>query len=137
MTLATATSIVSYPGTHSTGPFAFPFKIFAANDLLVTKRSALGAETTLIYIDDYSVSGVGKATGTVTLVTALAVNETLTIRRVIHVTQDTSIRTQAAYSPSTIEDEFDRLVMIDQQHQDALGRSLHLSETFDPSTHDV
>jgi hypothetical protein len=135
MALSTTSSRVSYAGAGSVGPFAFPFKVFAASDLLVTKRSPLGAEDTLILINDYSVAGVGNATGTVSLVAALDFGETLTIRRVMHVTQDTSIRD--AYSPSTIEDELDRLVMIDQQHADAFGRSLRLSETMEPDAFDT
>jgi pectate lyase-like protein len=137
MALSTTSSRISYSGAGSVGPFAFPFKVFAASDLLVTKRSRLGAENTLIFINDYSVAGVGNATGTVSLVTALDFGETLTIRRVMHVTQDTSIRDQDAYSPSTIEDELDRLVMIDQQHADAFGRSLRLSETLEPAVFDT
>ena len=132
MTLSTTTSRVSYPGTGSTGPFAFPFKIFTASDLLVTKRSAVGVETPLIYINDYSVNGAGNANGAVTLVVALAVGETLSIRRSMHVTQDSSIRNQGTYFPLTIEDELDRLVMIDQSQQDQIDRSLKLSETLDP-----
>ena len=137
MTLTTTTSRVSYPGTGGTGPFAYLFKILSPDDLLITKLSVTGAETTLIYIDDYSVGGVRNETGNITLVSPLVAGETLTIRRVMHVTQDTSIRNQGANFPAMIEDQFDRLVMIDQQHQDAIGRSLRLSESFDPALVDM
>jgi hypothetical protein len=132
MTLTTTTSRVTYPGTGSAGPFAFPFKILAADDLLVTKLSVLGAQAALNPIDDYSVSDVRHDTGSITLVEPLAAGETLTIRRVVHVTQETSIQDHGSSLPLTIEDQLDRLVMIDQQHQDAIGKSLRLSETFDP-----
>jgi hypothetical protein len=72
MTLSTTTSRVSYPGNGSTGPFAFPFKIFGWDDLLVTVRFSTGAERTLIYADDYSVTGVRNSTGSVTLAASLA-----------------------------------------------------------------
>ena len=137
MTLATTTSRISYSGNDSTGPFTFPFRIFTGSDLLVTKRSADGAESTLTYIDEYSVTGAGSSGGTIKLVAPLAIGETLTIRRVMHVTQDTAIADNGAALPAMIEDELDRLVMIHQQHDDALARSLRLSETFDPSVYDM
>jgi hypothetical protein len=137
MTLTTTTSRVAYPGAGRTGPFPFFFKIFAPSDLLVTKRLDSGAETTLVYINDYSVTGAGSAAGSVTLVTALTVGETLTIRRSVHITQDTSMENRGADFPSTIEDEFDKLVMISQGQQDQLDRSLKLSETYDPAAYSM
>jgi hypothetical protein len=137
MTLSTTTSRVTYPGAGGAGPFAFPFRILAPDDLVVTKRSAAGIEAVLTYIDEYSVTGVGHEVGNVTLQAALAVGDTLTIRRVMHLQQDASIRDLGPNSRATIEDQFDRLVMIDQQLEDAISRSMRLSETFDPSRHDM
>lgn len=129
MTISTTTSRVSYPGTGSTGPFAFPFKIFANTDLLVIKRASAGTETTLVLGTDYTVAGVGDAAGTLTLVVALAVGETLIIRRKPTNTQPMSIRNQGAYFPATIEDEFDRMAMQILALQDAVDRSVKLKES--------
>lgn len=133
MTLSTTVSRVSYPGTGSVGPFAFPFKINVETDLVVAKRSIVLPETTLSWPADFTVTGVGNATGTISLTVALAAGETLSIRRKPPNTQTTSIRNQGAYFPSTIEDEFDRLTMQIQALQDQLDRSVALSESYDPA----
>lgn len=137
MTISSTTSRVSYPGAASTGPFAFPFRIFAYSDLLVTKRATTGAETTLTYGGDYSVSGVGNATGSVTLSVALAVGEVLTLRRVPSLVQPTSITTQGAFFAKTHEDEFDRLVMQLQDVRDRVDRAFGLLETYDPASYSM
>lgn len=130
MTISTTTSRVSYPGAGSAGPFAFPFRIASSADLLLTRRSALGVETTLALATDYTVAGVLEATGTVTLVTALAVGETLAIRRKPALTQATSIRNNGEYFASTHEDEFDVLVMQLQSLKDSIDRSIKLKESI-------
>lgn len=129
MTLATTVSRVSYPGTGSTGPFAFPFKINVETDLLVTRRSALLVETAHVWPADFTVAGVGNASGTITLTAALAVGDTIFIRRKPPLTQPMSIRNQGAYFPATIEDEADRLVMQEQSLSDSADRSLKLKES--------
>lgn len=138
MTLTTTASRVNYPGADSVGPFAFPFRIFAASDLLVVKRNnSSGVETTFVYGTDYTVTGVGGSSGNVTLTTALATGETLAIRRRPAVTQPTSIRNLGTYFASTHEDEFDRLTMIDQSQQDAIDRCIKLAETLDPAAYNM
>jgi hypothetical protein len=136
MTLSTTASRVpNYPGTGSTGPFAFPFRVLAAADLLVTKRNINGVESTLIFGPDFTVTGVGNASGSVTLTTALNTGETLTIRRAPALTQAVSIRNLGSYFAATHEDEFDRLVMQLQSLQDQINRSLRLSESYDPASY--
>ncbi|MDB4871958.1 MAG: hypothetical protein JWL97_2962 [Gemmatimonadales bacterium] len=125
---------MSYPGTGTTGPFAYPFRIFAAVDLLVTKRTALNAEITLANIADYTVSGVGDLTGNVTPTVAVAVGETLVIRRKTLLGQPVSVRNNSAYYASVHEDEFDRLSMQILSLQDQLDRSFGVSESYDPAT---
>lgn len=137
MTLDTTASRVSYPGAGSTGPFAFPFKVFAYVDLLVTRRSSTGVETELTYVTDFSATGAGSASGTITLVNALEVGERLVIRRAPDLTQDTSVRNGGPYFGSVHEDEFDLLVMQIQSLQDQIDRSPKLLETYDPSTYDM
>lgn len=129
MTLSTTASRVSYAGTGSPGPFAFPFRALSSADLRITRRSSIGVETTLVNGTDYSVAGVGNASGTVTLTTALAVGESLVIRRKPALTQPTSIRNQGPYFPATHEDVFDRLTMQIQAMQDELDRSVKLKES--------
>jgi hypothetical protein len=135
VTLSTVVSRVTYPGAGAVGPFTYPFRIFAYTDLLVTKKSTTGVESTLTYGTQFTATGAGDVAGTLTLTTALAVGETLVIRRELPITQPVSIRNQGAYFPSTIEDEFDRLTMLDQQQQDEIDRSLKLAESLDPTAY--
>lgn len=134
MTVASTTSRASYPGAGSTGPFAYPYRIFVETDLKVTKKNVAGVETTLLWPADFTVTGVLSASGTITLTTALLAGETLTIRRKPANTQPTSIRNQGTYFPATIEDEFDRLDMQIIALQDLVDRSFGFSETTDPAT---
>lgn len=138
MAVSSTTTRNDYLGAGSVGPYAYTFRIFAATDLVVTKRATSGTETTLLYPSGYTVSGVGDtAGGAVTLSTALAVGETLTIQRELPLTQATSLRNAGAYLASAHEDQLDRLVMIDQQQQDALDRTLKLGPTLDPDDYDL
>lgn len=135
MTIAVSTSRNNYPGTGTTGPFTYSFKVFAATDLRVTKRSAAGVESTLSYPGDFSATGVGDSGGgTITLLgDALAVGETISIRRVVDLLQSTNFTSLGRFSPSTHENQFDRLVMMLQQHEDDITRSLRHAESVDAS----
>jgi hypothetical protein len=132
VTLTTTTSRTSYAGSGTTGPFAVPFRFVLATDLLVTRRDAGGGETTLVNVTDYAVSGAGNATGSVTLVTALATGETLVIRRAVSKTQPVSLANGGTYFGATHEAEFDRLTMQIQDLQDQASRAFGLSESYAP-----
>jgi hypothetical protein len=121
----------TYTGTGSIDTYSYTFKIFSAADLLVTKRDADGVETTLSYPSGFSVTDVGApAGGTITLTAgSLASGHTIRIRRVRPITQETSIRNQGAYFPKTHEDTFDHIVMVEQQLQDQIDRTMRASET--------
>jgi hypothetical protein len=138
MTLSTTTVRTTFAGSGSTGPFSFPFKITAASDLDVYKTTAVGGISLLSYPSAYSVTGVGDAAGgSLTLTTALATGETLAIVRDVPTTQPTSLRTQGTFLPESHEDALDRLTMIDQQQDDALGSAVRLAPSLDPATHTV
>lgn len=130
MTVSSTSNRVSYPGTGSAGPFPFTFKVFADTDLLVTKRDSDDVETTLTLTTDYTVDGAGDAAGgSVTLVDDLEDGELLVIRRKLPLTQLTDLRNQGDYLAETVEDTEDRAVMIAQQQQDEIDRSIKLPET--------
>lgn len=134
--LATATSRNDYVGAGSVGPFPYNFKIWAASDLRVIKRNAIGTEAVLNYPADFSVTGVGKpAGGIVTLTTALAVGENVTVRRVRPLTQTTDLRNQSTYFREDTEDALDKLTMAIQQHEDSLNRSIRIKESYAPGTY--
>ena len=121
MTVATSTNRVDYTGNGSTTVFPFTFRIFAATDLVVTSATPAGVETQLVLNTDYTVSGAGSYNGgSVTLSGALASGHTITIQRVLDITQETDLRNQGAFFAETHEDVFDRLVMVSQQQ---IGRA--------------
>lgn len=136
MTLTTTSARNEYTGAGSVGPYAYTFRIFAATDLLVVTRNiSSGAETTLAYVTDYSVTGVGEgAGGTITLTNALESGNTMAITRVVPVVQDTDLRNQGTFYPQTYENALDYLTAIDQQQQDAIDRSLKVGDGVDPAT---
>lgn len=111
MTLATTTNRASFNGSGSTGPFSFNFRFFDNSEISVLRGATILVETT-----DYTVAGANSYSGgSVTLVDALTIGETLTITRAIPLTQSTSIRNQGAFYPEIHENAFDRLTMQIQQ----------------------
>jgi hypothetical protein len=131
--MITSTSRNDYVGNGATSTYSFNFKIFAETDLEVIKADTDGSETTLTWPTDFSVTGVGVSSGGSITLTAgsLTSGYALTIRRVRPLTQTTDLRNQSAFFPDTQEDTFDHLVMIDQQQQDGIDRSLKLAVTDD------
>lgn len=139
MGVSSTNNRMDYVGTGLLASYDYTFKIFEDTDLLVTVRDTAGVETVLTLNTDYSVSGVGEGTGgAVDLVDNSASYQTtggalksgyeITIRRVLPLTQETDIRNQGPYYPSIHEDQFDRFIMIDQQQQDEIDRSLKAPE---------
>lgn len=138
-TVTSTTNRVDYTGSGSAHAFPYTFRIFANTDLLVTVRDSDSVETTLVLNTDYSVTGVGNNSGSITLIDAsqdwldadgdLAATWSLTIRRIRPLTQLTDIRNQGTYFPETHEDQFDRQIMIAQQQQNEIDRSIKFSET--------
>lgn len=138
MTLSADTSRMDCVGNNTTATYSYTFKIFADSDLVVTETDTNGVESTLDLNVDYSVTGAGDSDGgSITLLAGnLATNHLLAIERIMPITQETDIRNQGDFFPETIEDEFDRLVMVDQQQQVYLDKSLKLprgisSDDFD------
>lgn len=140
MTISAATNRIDYTGNGVTSVYDYTFRIVAETDLLVTKRTTAGVETTLILDTDYTVDGVGDdGGGSITLLAGVLTDGyILSIRRVRPLTQVTDIRNQGEFFPEIHEDAFDHGIMVDQQQQDEIDRSAKLSETlteadFDPT----
>lgn len=149
MSLSSATNRNDYTGNGSVDTYSYTFKVFNEDHLVVTVRDTLDVETTLTKTTHYTVSGVGSTGGgSIALVAGafdwltvgndLKSGYKLTIRRVVPLTQETDIRNAGTFYPATHEDQFDKQVMISQQQQDDLDRSVTLPETvtssdFDPT----
>lgn len=148
MSLSSATNRNDYTGNGSTATYAYGFRIFAESNLTVKVRNtSTGVESTLSLTTDYTVTGVGNGSGgNIVLVdnsqawidgsSYLATGYTLTIRRVLPLTQNTDIRNQGDFYPEAHEDAFDYSRMVDQQQQDELDRSVKLPDTISSSNFD-
>lgn len=148
MSLSSVVSRVSYTGNGAVDTYSYTFKVFDQGDLLVTVKDLSDVETTLVIATDYTVTGVGETSGgNVALVNSsqawldgggdLLTGFTLTIRRVSDLVQTTDIRNNGDFYPETHEDTFDKLVMLDQQQQDEIDRSVKLPETVSGSDFDA
>ncbi len=131
MTLSTSISRNDYIGTGSADTFAYDFMILDQAHLIVSVQNTLNAISTLTLGSDYTVTGVGESGGGDVILTAgaLANNYRISIRRVVPLTQPTSIRNQGQFFAATHEETFDRLTMENQQQQDEIDRSLKFPET--------
>jgi len=132
MTVSTTTNRASYSGNGSTAAFAYGFKIFADADLTVIIRSSAGVETTKTLTTHYTVSGAGTESGgnvTFTSGNIPASGETVVILRKLTLTQGTDYVANDPFPAESHEDALDRLTMISQQHDEAIGRALKVSQT--------
>ena len=130
MTVSSSTSKVSYNGNGSTTVFAYTFKVFDQDDLTVIVRSAAGVETTQTITTKYTVSGVGDANGgNVTMVTAPASGETLTILREQPLTQGLDLVPNDPFPAGSMEDSLDKLTFMVQTHEEEIARSIKASKT--------
>lgn len=132
MTVPTTSNRVSYACDGVTTVFAFTFKAYDKADLRVILGGPAGSETILTLDIDYSVSisapGPG---GTVTLIGSYAATPpasgyTLTIYRELAMTQLIDLVHGDAMPPDTLEEGYDRAVMLIQQLSERIGRSILL-----------
>ncbi len=141
MGVSSAVNRNDYTGNGGLSSYDYDFRIFEETDLEVTVRDPDGLETLLVLGTDYEVNDVGETPGgDIDLVDNdqawltsgnLTTGWHLTLRRVMPIVQDTDIRNQGPYYPDVIEDQFDKLVMIDQQQQDEIDRSVKVPATED------
>jgi len=130
MTVSSITNKVSYNGNGSTTVFAYTFKTFDEDDLTVIIRSAAGTETTKTITTDYTVSGVGsEGGGNVTMLTAPAAGETITVLREQPLEQGLDLVPNDPFPASSLEDALDKLTFMVQAHSEELDRAVKASKT--------
>tara|TARA_B100000519_G_scaffold19466_1_gene14035 strand:+ start:3027 stop:5573 length:2547 start_codon:yes stop_codon:yes gene_type:complete len=130
MTITTTIAKNSYSGNGSTTVFAYQFKILAQGDLQVILRSSTGTETVQTITTHYTVSGVGSATGgNVTFGSAPASGVTVVIRRATTQTQTVDLVENDPFTAETVETAFDRSIILAQELQEQVDRSLKISRT--------
>lgn len=124
MTVAAGYEPAVYSGDGVAVVFPFTWPLLAA-DHLVVERTASGVTTTLVRGIDYLLTWV--APGLAGSVRAIymdggtpvddppALGETITLRRVMPVEQETNLRNQGPYLAETVERALDRQTMVAQQ----------------------
>lgn len=114
-----------YTGNDVADAFAYTYKIFKNTDIEVTEvLISTGAETLLTLITDYTVSGVGEATGgNVTLVAgALPSTKQIVIRLKPELLQTTDYLEHDPFPAETFEASLDKIVNMVKAQQEILDR---------------
>ena len=105
--------------------FTVNFEFFAAADLNVFVDNTLKTITT-----HYTVSGGNGSTGTVTMsVTGASGGSTVVITRDIALERTTDFPVSGAFNISSLNTELDKLVAIDADVDDTIGRSIRLQDS--------
>lgn len=124
MTLSTTANIMQYSGNGVTTVFSFPYLFYADADLKVYIDSDLQAS-------GYTVSGAGiDGGGSVTFSTAPLTGTTITIQRLVDVTQETDFENFDGNPADVTEKQFDLCVMMSQQNADSIFRALKYPATI-------
>ena len=109
----------------TTTSFTVNFEFFAAADLNVYVDDTLKTITT-----HYTVSGGNGSTGTVSMsVTGATGGSTVVITRDIALERTTDFPSQGAFNISSLNTELDKLVAIDADVDDTIGRSIRLQDS--------
>ena len=140
MTVTSQTTKVTATGNSSARSFSFsPLVIFASTDITVTTTvTATGAETVINEGSTSSTYSVDittyPATGSISYPasggTLLPSTETITIKRMLTLEQQTDLNNQGAYSATVQEEQFDKLLMIDLQQQEEIDRAFAFPLTY-------
>ena len=137
MTISSTVVKNSYNGNGSTRTFTYTFKIFQDSDLQVIIRSSNGTETTKTLNTHYTVSGAGNANGgSITFLqnlpsydyTPLSSEKIILIRNIPQ-TQSLDYIANDTFPAESHEEGLDRAIMVVQQLQEEVNRSLKLSKT--------
>jgi hypothetical protein len=116
-----------YAGNGSTTAFAFAFKVFTTAEVQVT-RTASGVDTVLTLTTHYTVTLNANQNlnpgGTVTMLTAPAVGQSITITSNVLNLQPTAVANLGAFYPEVVNDSLDRATIQIQQLDERLDRAL-------------
>lgn len=134
MTVSTLTNKVTYLGNGAATSFAVPFKVMDVDHLVVLRRIAATGATDYTYVGtDYSYSGIGNDSGTLTLSgTALSSTYELVIERIVPYTQGLDVVNSGGFYPDTVEEQLDLTTMqvqqVAAQADDTEARALRVPE---------
>lgn len=133
-----------YNGNGVTTAFPFSFKIFKAEDVLVTRTDTNGADVELTLNSEYSIdmnsNQDNNPGGTVIYprvgsgLSNLIVGEKLTLTGDLAYTQPTDLPNPGPYFAEVVEDAFDRAEIQIQQVKEITDRSIKISVSDTPLT---
>lgn len=129
MTVATTTNSYTYNGNDLTTVFAFNSVFLDAADLTVILTSSAGVETVQTITTHYTVSGGSGSTGSVTMVTAPATGEKLTIVRDPALTQTLDLVANDPLPAEELEQALDKAVMLLQRVAERIDRSVVIQDS--------
>lgn len=135
MAVSTSVSSVQYAGNGTATTFAYSFKVFAEDELVVyLVNNSTGAATLQTRGTHYTVTGVGRDTGgNVVFTTAPASGVTVDIRTDMDLTQPTVFRNQGSFLPASHETAMDRIVREVIQVNRKAERAFQLPDVHDPA----
>lgn len=112
-----------YNGNGSTTVFAYDFRILDQAHVVVTLKNAANVETVQTLTTNYTVSGVGDATGgNITMGVAPASGEQLTFSRSVPQTQEVDLANRGGVQPEILESAYDKLTQLSQDKVELLNR---------------
>jgi hypothetical protein len=127
ITVGDVTPRAQYTATSGQTVFAYTFPIFADGDLKVYIGSTLQTLTT-----HYTVSGAATSNGgNVTLVTGATAGDIVTIYRDIPVSRTSDYQASGDLLAETLNDDFDKTVMMAQQNEQSLSLGLRVNQFDD------
>jgi len=133
MTVSSTNTSKSYTGDGSTTEFAYDFKIFDDDDIVVIiKTTATGAEAVKTKTTHYAVSGVGATSGgnvTFTSGNVPTSAQTILLIRSTALSQLTDYTPNDPFPAATHEDALDKLTLVTQDIQAELNRAIKLSRS--------
>lgn len=127
MTISNNTTRSTYTAGNST-VFTYDFRILDQSDLKVVQADTAGTETTLTIGTDYTVSGVGDASGNVTITKSLNSTDTIQIILDPELEQTLDLTAAGPFPAESFESALDRTVNLVKRVYDLLTRSLTLTD---------
>ena len=122
---------IQYIASASQTVFPYPFPIFDAADIAVYDESTLQVLTT-----HYTVGGVGNDLGgDITFLTGRTAGNVITIYRDTSIARTSDFQQNGPLGSSSVNDELDRRVIVEQELKSAIARTVKLSP-LDTSTDD-
>lgn len=130
MTVSVADNKDIYTGNGSTKNFQYNFKILQASDLLVQTETGNNVFTTHTLNSDYTVSGTGDENGgTVSFSVAPAQDIPVILYGQFDLLQETDFEEGDSLPAETLEDRFDKTVMVLNRLSEHINRSIAFKVT--------